>query len=88
MPKSINQYGLYRLKIELKNFIKQLFFLQSKPTRNVELIYDIYHKIREEKFQKLNNFKTPGDYFSDNGFLTTDGKLRYSLLNNKICTLS
>tara|TARA_B100001093_G_C26853641_1_gene1026305 strand:+ start:4102 stop:4947 length:846 start_codon:yes stop_codon:yes gene_type:complete len=84
MPKSINQHGLYRLKIELKNFIKQLFFLQSKPTRNSELIYDIYHKIREEKLQKLNNFKTPEDYFSDITFLTTDGKLRYSLLNNKI----
>ncbi len=84
MYKNIHLYGLYRLKIEIKNLIKQVLRIQARPNRNVDHINDIYQEIRKNKFKKLDDFKNPEEYLFDNSYLYPNGKLRYSMLHNKI----
>ena len=84
MRTSIHSYGFYRLKIEIKNLIKQILKTQSKPTRDTDHINEIYEKIRKEKFKNLDSFSTPNDYLSDLPNTYPDGQIRYSLLKNKL----
>ena len=84
MSKSIHSYGLYRLKIEIKNLIKQILKINPKPTRDSHYINEIYEKIRKEKFENLDSLSTPKDYFFDIPSTLNDGRIRYSLLNNKL----
>lgn len=84
MSKSINAYGLYRLKIEIKNLLKQFLRIQSKPKRDKLLINEIYENIRQKKFENLDRFSTPEDYLFDNTYIYPNGKIRYSLLFNRI----
>ena len=51
MRTSIHSYGFYRLKIEIKNLIKQFLKTQSKLTRDTDHINEIYEKIRKEKLK-------------------------------------
>ena len=53
MSTSIHSYGLYRLKIEIKNLIKQFLKTQPKLIRDTDHIDEIYEKIRKEKFKNL-----------------------------------
>lgn len=84
MSKSIHSYGLYRLKIEIKNLIKHILKINPKPTRDSHYINEIYEKIRKEKFENLDSLSTPKDYFFDIPSTLNDGRIRYSLLNNKL----
>jgi len=84
MSKSIHSYGLNTLKIEIKNLIKQILKINTKPTRDSDYINEIYEKIRKEKFENLNSFSTPKDYFFDIPATFADGAIRYSLINNKL----
>jgi SAM-dependent methyltransferase len=84
MSKSIHTYGLYRLKIEIKNLIKQILKINPKPIRDSHYINEIYEKLRKEKFENLDSFSTPKDYFFDIPSKLNDGRIRYSLLNNKL----
>ena len=63
MSKSIHYHGLYRLKIEIKNLIKQTLKINPKPIRDTDYVNEIYERIRKEKFEKLNLFSNPNDYF-------------------------
>ena len=58
MSTSIHSYGLYRLKIEIKNLIKQFLKTQPKLIRDTDHIDEIYEKIRKEKFKNLDSFAT------------------------------
>ena len=84
MNTNINIYGYRRLIIELKTFIKQLFFIEKRPKRNVNYINNLYEQIRDEKNNKLNSFNNVDDYFLDITYLYPNGDLRLSLLDNKI----
>lgn len=84
MSTSIHSYGLYRLKIEIKNLIKQFLKTQPKLIRDTDHIDEIYEKIRKEKFKNLDSFATPKDYLFDLPYKDQDGRIRYSLLNNKL----
>ncbi len=84
MYKNINSYGLKILKIEIKNLIKQILKINSKPTRDSDYINEIYEKIRNEKFENIDSFSSPKDYFFDIPATHADGEIRCSLLNNKL----
>ena len=84
MSKSIHYHGLYRLKIEIKNLIKQTLKINPKPIRDTDYVNEIYERIRKEKFEKFKLFSNPNDYFFDVPDTHTDGRTRYSLLNNKL----
>ncbi len=84
MTNSIHSYGLYRLKIEIKNLIKQILKIQPKLIRDTDYIDEIYEGIRKEKFKNLDSFSTPKDYLFDIPHIYPDGRIRYSLLNNKL----
>ena len=62
MSKSIHSYGLYRLKLEIKNLLKQFLRIQSKPKRDKLLINENYENIRQQKLENLDSFPTPKDY--------------------------
>ena len=64
--------------------IKQILKINSKPTRDRDYINGIYEKIRNEKFENLDSFSSPKDYFFDIPATYADGGIRYSLLNNKL----
>ena len=84
MTNNIHSYGLYRLKIEIKNLIKQILKIQPKLIRDTDYIDEIYEGIRKEKFKNLDSFSTPRDYLFDIPHIYPDGRIRYSLLNNKL----
>jgi SAM-dependent methyltransferase len=84
MYKSIHSYGLNTLKIEIKLLIKQILKINTQPARDSDYINEIYEKIRKEKFENLDSFSTPKDYFFDIPTTFADGVIRYSLINNKL----
>ena len=44
MSKSIHYHGLYRLKIEIKNLIKQTLKINPKPIRDTDYVNEIYRE--------------------------------------------
>lgn len=85
MNKNIHLYGLNRLIIELKNFVKIILFINPKPNRAVNYVNEIYDNIRDKKLKRLHEFETLNDFvFNSTSYLYPHGEVRSSMYKDEI----